>query len=307
MKNNLNINEEEVALVEQNLTTKNENTNSASQISPFFTKGETALLREIKHFNEVDNLLLHGKYSKNKEKNFGFFINVVHSEGKKIYYPILGNTIDEIFIAPNTLLHGYSYSFEVKIARRQEREKQANPFLLEAKTENLHEVIKLSEIELEVVKSEQKLKKIEKEVQDTETDLEKRRVEVDKQIENLLSEKQNEANQIIEQYNQTITDKSNEIEEKENLIANINIQISDIQIQLSEFSNKKSEMEATVNFLRQKINTCKNLEFMSEQDVNKYLDILKITPFEVGNNHLDFEKDLSANFPKLVTHIQNYL
>lgn len=87
MEDNLNVNEE-VALVEQNLTTENENTNSASQILPFLKKGESALLKEIKHFNEVDSLLFHGEFSINIEKKFGFFINVVHSEGKKIYYPI---------------------------------------------------------------------------------------------------------------------------------------------------------------------------------------------------------------------------
>lgn len=307
MEDNLNVNEEEVPLVEQNSPTKHDEEDLVNQIMPFFKKGEAALLREIKQFNELDNLLLHGEYSKNREKNFGFFINVRHSEGKKIYYPILGSTISKIFIAPNSLLHGAVYSFEVKIARRQKREGQANPFLLEAKTENLHEVIKLSEIQSEIVKSERKLNKIEKEIQNTETDLEKKRIEVSNQVENLLLEKESEANKIIEQHNQTIATKFNEIEEKENLIADMNIQISDVKIQLSEFTNKKSEMEATINFLRQKIDTFKNLEFMSEQDVNRYLHILTTAPFEVGNNHLDFEKDLSANFPKLATHIQNYL
>jgi hypothetical protein len=66
-------------------------------------------------------------------------------------------------------------------------------------------------------------------------------------------------------------------------------------------------MEDTLNFLRQKIDVCKNLEFLSEQDGNRYLDVLKTAPFEVGENYLDFERDLSANYPRLVTHIQNYL
>lgn len=282
MEDNLNVNEEEVPLVEQNPSTERDKTDLINPIMPFFKKGEAALLREIKQFNELENLLLTGEYSKNRERNFGFFINVRHHEGRRIYYPMLKDVISKVFIAPNTLLHGSTYTFEVKIARRQERDDQGNPFLLEAKTENLREVIKLSEIQTEVIKTEQKLKNIENELHDIETAFEKRRIDVNSQIENMLSE-------------------------KENLIADINLQVSDAQIKLSEFSNKKSEMEATINFLRQKIDTCKNLEFMSEQDVNKYLEVLTTSPFEVGSNYLDFEKDLSANFSRLVTHIQHFL
>ncbi len=307
MEDNLTVNEEDMPLVEQNSPTGHDETDPINQIMPFFKEEETVLLKEIKQFNELENLFLCGEYSKNKEKNFGFFMNVRHYEGKKIYYPILNGVINKIFIAPNTLSDGGTYTFEVKIAKRREREAQGNPFLLEAKTENLQEVIKLSEIQSKVIKTEQKLKEIKKEIQDSEADLEKRRIEVSRQVEKLLSEKESEANEIIEQYNQDIANKFNELGEKDNLIADINNQISDAQTQLLEFSNKKYEMEATINFLRQKIDTCKNLEFMSEQDANRYLEILTTTPFEVGQNYLDFEKDLSANFPKLVTHIQNYL
>ena len=278
----MNVSEEKVPLVEQNSTMEHDENDLINQIMPCFEKGEAELLREIKQFNALDNLFLIGEYNKHREKNFGFFINVRHYEGKSIYYPILNGVISRVFIAPNTLSHGVTYTFEVKIARQKEREAQANPFLLEAKTENLQEVVKLSEIQTEVVKTEQKLKNVEKEIQDVETAFEKRRIEVNNQIENMLSE-------------------------KENLVADIDIKISAAQIQLSEFSNKKSEMEATINFLRQKVDTCKNLEFLSEQDANRYLEILTTSPFEVGNNYIDFEKDLLASFPKLVTHIQNYL
>jgi len=307
MEDTLNVNEEEVPLVEHNSTKVGDQTDEVNQIMPFFKKGEAALLREVKQFNELDNLFLSGEYSKNRERNFGFFINVRYYEGKKIYYPILGGVINKIFVAPNTLTHGSIYTFEVKIAKRQEREGQANPFLLEAKTENIQEVIKLSEIQSEIVKTERKLKKVEKEIQETEADLEKRQIEVNKKVENLLLEKETEANKIIEQYNAAITSKYNQIEEKDKLLAELEIDITNTKNQLSEFTNKKSEMEATINFLRQKIDTCKNLEFLSEQDVNKYLEILTTTPFNLGNSHLDFERDLSASFPALVIHVQNYL
>ncbi len=303
MEDNLNDHTEKISAVEQNSTIESDETDIVSQIIPFFNKREADLLKEIKKYNEVEGLLLRGEYRKNRERNFGFFINVHHSDGKIIYYPFLDSAIRKIFIAPNNLLNGNTYSFEVKIARRQEREAQANPFLLEAKTENIKEAIKLSELELELTKSELKLRKIEKEIQENEIDLEKKKIEVDEQLEKSLSA----SSKIIEYYDETINYKFEEIQEKEVTIKNLEDQITGIKIQLSEYLNYKYVMETTINLLRQKIEVCKNLEFISDQDVKRYLDVLKTTNFEIGENYLDFEKDLLANFPKLVTHIQNYL
>ena len=89
MEDNLNIDAEQVPLVEQNLPTKHDEPNLVNPIIPFKKKGESALLREIKQFNELENLFLSGEYRKNKENNFGFFTKVQHYKGKKIYYPIL--------------------------------------------------------------------------------------------------------------------------------------------------------------------------------------------------------------------------
>ena len=281
----MTINEKEVTLVENDfipiyddsdvadqvlLDTINENslvkidttdTDVADQRIPFFKKGDAALLKEIKQFNNLENLVLTGEYSKHIEKNFGFFRNIQHYEGKEIYYPVIGSLINKIFINTNALSNGAIYTFEVKIARLTEREYQGNPFLLEASIKNIQEIIKLSEIQQEILKKEIELKKFENEIQNIELDFEKRKNDGIIQVNNFLQEKEIEANKINEQYNLTIAHKFNELEQKENLIAEMDNEIFNIQTQLSEYSNKKSEMESTLNFLRQKIETCKNLEF----------------------------------------------
>lgn len=139
MKNNLSDDIKKTPIDEFNSTIASSEPDIISRLLPFFEKDEVALFKEIKQFNKVENLILQGVYHKNKENNFGFFINVGHSSGKKIRYPFLdkNNSITNIFIAPNNLLSGNTYSFEVKIAKREERIKQVNPFLLEAKIQNI--------------------------------------------------------------------------------------------------------------------------------------------------------------------------
>ena len=270
--------EQETLLPESYSTIESLENDTVNLLMPFFEKNDTFIIREIKRFNELDTLLLNGRYSKNRERNFGFFNNVRNLEGKRIYYPILKELIDSVFVAPNMLVHGNTYTFEVKVARKEKRKTQSNPFLLEAKTDNIQEVVVLSELKLEVLKTQQLIT----------------------EVESLFIQKESEANQVIEEYNQAIINKYNEIQVKESLIFDLNNQ-------LSEFTNKKSEMEVTINFLRQKIDICKNLEFMSQQDGDKFLQILGTEPFNMGDEYLDFEKYLSASFPNLVNHLQNYL
>jgi len=271
MEDNVNNDKEMNSLVEQNQTSDSDETNKISPFTPFFKRGEASLLREIKQFNEIDNLLLKGEYKKSRDSDFGFFENISHQSGKEILYPILKTHINSIYVPPNYLIEGRIYTFEVKIGHYRERERKLNPFLLQTKIESIEESIQLSEIQSKILEENK-----------------------------LLFDIQEKATGIIKQYDQTI-------DEKENFISNLNAQLSEIKTQLSEYSNTKSQMEDTLNFLRQKIDVCKNLEFLSEQDGNRYLDVLKTAPFEVGENYLDFERDLSANYPRLVTHIQNYL
>lgn len=271
MEDNVNNDKEMNSLVVKNQTSDSDETNIISPITPFFKRGEASLLREIKEFNEINNLLLKGEYKKSRDSDFGFFENISHQSGKKILYPILKTYIDSVYVSPNYLTEGRIYTFEVKIGHYKERQRKLNPFLLQTKMESIEESIQLSEIQSKILEENK-----------------------------LLLDIQEKATNIIKQYDQNI-------DEKENFLTNLNAQLSEIKTQLSEYSNTKSQMEDTLNFLRQKIDVCKNLEFLSEQDGNKYLDVLKTAPFEVGENYLDFERDLSANYPRLVTHIQNYL
>lgn len=249
-----------------------DSTEQARELNLYFNSPQQQLLSEIKKHNNIESLVFNGEYNQEvKGRNFGFFTKIAHESGERMYYPILNEKIEDIFIATNELTSGKRYSFLVQIARKPEREKRNNPFLLQAKLEKVEEIIQLTETLQEIVEKKERLKEIEIEIKN-----------------------------IVKNNNITITQKINEITEKENIIADKNIQICNLQTQISE-------METTISFLRQKIDTCKNLEFMSEQDINRYLEILTTSPFEVGNDYLDFEKDLSANFPKLVTHIQNYL
>jgi hypothetical protein len=299
------------SLVEQNQTSDSDQTNIISSITPFFKKGEASLLREIKRLNEVENLLLKGRYKKIKDKNFGFFKDIRHISGKELFYPILNTSINLIFVPPNYLSDGSIYTFEVKIAKEIERQNQKNPFLLRTKMESIEESIQLSEIQSKILEENKLLldiqekatgiiKQYDQTIDEKENFLSNLNAQLSEEENKLLLDIQEKATGIIKQYDQTI-------DEKENFLSNLNAQLSEIKIQLSDYSNTKSQMEDTLNFLRQKIDVCKNLEFLSEQDGNRYLDVLKTAPFEVGENYLDFERDLSANYPRLVTHIQNYL
>lgn len=277
------------------------------QIMSCFKKGDSALLREIKKYNNVDSLVLLGEYRKLNGKDFGFFKKVHHFEGNELFYPILNYKINNIFIAPNNLTDGKTYFFEVKIARLKERESQANPFLLEARTDNIEEVMVLSDIKTELEKYQSRLKEIQDKLENSENELEKKIREVNTQVDRILKEREDDANLVVDQLNQKIKNKSDEFDKKEILITNINYQLSEVQSQLSDYLNKKTEMESTIYFLRQKIDVCKNFEFMSNEDINSYLNVLETKSLILGDKYLDFEKDLSANFPKLATHIQSYL
>ena len=277
------------------------------QILSYFRKGDSALLREIKKYNNVDSLVLLGEYRKLNGRDFGFFKKVHHFEGNELFYPILNFKINDIFIAPNNLTEGKTYFFEVKIARRKERESQANPFLLEARTDSIEEVVVLSDIKTELEKYQSRLKEIQNKLENSENELAIKIREVNTQVDRILKEREDDANLIVDQLNQKIKSKSEEFDKKEILITDINYQLSEVQSQLSDYLNKKTEMESTIYFLRQKIEVCKNFEFMSHEDINLYLNVLETNSIELEDKYLDFEKDLSANYSKLSIHIQSYL
>lgn len=295
------------------------NSEQKGELLSYYKLKEKNILKEIKKHNQVDSLIFNGEFTPDTQgRGFGFFKKVNHESGVKLFYPIIEDRIDDIYIGTNGLIKGKRYLFLVQLARITEREKKNNPFLLQVKNDTAEEIILLTDAQHEISIKEQRLKVIREEVNKAESSLEQKTNEINDKLEGIRTKKENEIDvfikqkdeelrSIIEDYNTKIEAKQKEFADKENNVATINSQINILESGLNEVKEKKSQMEATINFLRQKINTCKNLEFLSEEDGNKYLDILTTKPFALGDTHLDFEKDLSADFPALVTHIQNYL
>lgn len=130
----------------------------------------------------------------------------------------------------------------------------------------------------------------------------------EKEIEREFTKKTNELCETIATLKEGVKQESLKIEADFIEFEDIYVQAQNqLHSQFDELLNKKNQMENHLQFLKEKIDVCKKLGFLSSSDANKYLGILSAQPFEVENKYLDFEKDLSANFPKLVTHIQNYL
>src|SRR5690606_19684168 len=76
---------------------------------------------------------------------------------------------------------------------------------------------------------------------------------------------------------------------------------------ITELLKTKTDMETSIKFLSQKLELCKNLEFISDDEADKYLNNLKLETFQRPENHLDFNDDFNGDFAKLTEHIQLFL
>lgn len=268
-------------------------------LEPYFKKGDGALLKEIKKHNSIPDFIFEGEYRKIEGKGFGFFKNISHLNGTILTYPISNDSIDEIFIPTGELSNGKRYSFEATIARRNERTKKANPFLLQAKSENIKEIIELSAIIQELKVKQEKLEEINTYLEKAEEHFEERKEEIEEKVSKVLQEKQSEANEIIETYQETINQKFNEIQNKEKELSSLNETVE-------ATNNHLQKMENLISTLKDRVALCRNLQFITEEDENKYLNLLTAKEFKPVN-HLDFENDLENNFSKLADHIHAYL
>lgn len=275
------------------------------ELAEYFEKSKKELIKEIKDHNGVDSLILNGTYE--SKENFGFFKNVIHEEGQTLEYPIILQEIDQIYTSLGSLENDKTYSFLVQIAKKFEREKKLNPFLLEAKVKDVKEVEVLTSVQKEIENKRQILDRIKKELLESEELLEKKLEEIEQQVEQLKKEKETEANQIIEEYNLEIKSVFQELEGHRKTLDLKHKEVLEIKKQLKDYSIKKLKMEDTLNFLKSKIEICKNLEFLSSKDAEKYILQLKSDSFKVGNEYYDFEKDFRRKFPALVKHIVHYL
>lgn len=268
-------------------------------LEPFFKKGDGALLKEIKKHNSIPDFIFEGDFRKIEGNGFGFFKNISHQNGTVLTYPVSNDSIDEIFIPSGELSNGKRYSFEATIARRNERIKKANPFLLQAKSENIKEIIALSAISQELKVKQEKLEEINTYLEKAEEHFEEKKEEIEEKVSKVLQEKQSEANEIIETYQETINQKFNEIQNKEKELSSLNETVE-------ETNNHLQKMENLISTLKDRVSLCRNLQFISEDDENKYLNLLSAKEFKPENHH-DFEKDFEKNFSKLSEHIHAYL
>jgi MoxR-like ATPase/rubrerythrin len=257
------------------------------------------LLIEIKKHNSILDLIFEGDFRKIEGNSFGFFKNISHQNGATPTYPVSNDLIDEIFIPSGELSNGKRYSFEATIARRNERTKKANPFLLQARSENIKEIIELSAISQELKVKQEKLEEINTYLEKAEQHFEEKKEEIEEKVSKVFQEKQSEANEIIETYQEIINHKFNEIQNKEKELSSLNQAVE-------ATNNHLQKMENLLSTLKERVSLCRNLQFISEDDENKYLNLLSAKEFKPENHH-DFEKDFENNFSKLSEHIHAYL
>lgn len=270
-----------------------------NQYEKFFKINERTILTEFKQHNSIDNLLLEGEYRRIPNKPFGYFKLVLHSNGKELTYPISNDTVNDIFIGTSELKDGKRYSFEARLAKPFEREKYANPFLLEAKSDFIQEIEQLSEVKRDLDLKKTKLKELETFLQNVESEFEVQKQQLEDRVNQAFEEKQAEANSIIEKYQETINQRFQEIQSQEK-------ELTSLKDTVEVTNNQLQKMENLLNTLKERVTLCRNLQFISEDDENKYLNLLSAKEFK-PINHLDFEKDFEKNFSKLSEHIHAYL
>lgn len=268
-------------------------------LEPYFKKGDRSLLKEIKKHNSIPDFIFEGEYRKTEGNGFGFFKNISHQNGTILTYPVSNDSIDEIFIPTGELSNGKRYSFEATIARRNVRTQKASPFLLQAKCENIQEIIEISAISQELKVKQEKLEEINTYLEKAEEYFEEKKEEILEKVSKFLQEKQSEANEIIGTYQETINQKFNEIHNKEKELSSLNETVE-------ATNNHLQRMENIISTLKDRISLCRNLQFISEDDENKYLNLLSAKEVKRENFH-DFEKEFEKNFSKLSEHIHAYL
>ncbi|MBK9635711.1 MAG: hypothetical protein IPO64_14810 [Bacteroidetes bacterium] len=128
--------------------------------------------------------------------------------------------------------------------------KKANPFLLQAKSENLKEIIELSAISQEIKVKQEKLAEINNFLGNIEEHFEQRKSEVEQDVLIELQKKQEEANSIIEDYNKAIINKYNEVQEKKDelilLSENVEKRKFEIDEELSRVFKRTDKINKTI-------------------------------------------------------------
>lgn len=286
---------------------KNKLNDIEKRLKKYFGKSKEQLIFEILMYNRIDNLLLSGVYNKIIGQTYGFFKSVRHENGNLIYYPLTNELIDEIFISTSELENKKKYIFEAEISKEYIRIRKNNPFLIQAKTTNIQKVIELSVIEEKIGLKRLELNDLENKLNNSDNLYKQKLQEIETKVAAQKEEKQEEANQTIEEYNNEIISLYDKINLGNQELKKLTENIEKGHSVLDNLNEKRSKMESTIKFLQNKIEICKNLEFLAEDEVNKYLNILSSTVQLQTENYLNFETDLNSDFSVLATHIQHYL
>ena len=281
--------------------------NTAS-LEKYFKWSESKLLQEILIHNQIDKLVFQGIYKPDASGgNFGFFNEVKHISGRFLNYPCELGDIGSVFILSSKLENGKEYTFEVQMAQLKNREKKKNPFLLQAKRNSTYKINELSELQSIINEKQSHLAQLNTDISNIETELNIEKEKIIEQVTELKREKESEANEIIEEYNNQIKDKFALLEVKDKELKTITEECLVNSQKLNELNIIKSDMEASIEFLKQKIELCKSLEFISDNDANKYLNTLTETSFETPEGLLDMQNDFDNDYSALAEHIQLFL
>ena len=299
------------------------------ELATYFNFSETQILDKIKFDCQIDNLIFKGRFEPVFGKSFGFLKDVEHITGQKLLYPVLQSDIDALFIVSDKLEAKTYYTFEVKVASKKERIKYNNPFLLQAKDINIQEIIQLSELDGHILQRQEKLTQIENSVTVANNTFAQKLADFDAEKAAILEKDLIQRKERLKYIEDKIIDTGNTLAQK---LANFEIEKRAVldthllelenvkekyhqenervlieQARLSELTKQTTEMESTLELLRQKVNICQNLDFLTKEEADRYLVALDQKPFTRPNNHLDFKADLNENYPDLVKAIHNYL
>lgn len=261
------------------------------ELNKLLAQSSHDMIKQIKEVNNLDYLILSGQLTKSAGAgNFGFFEDVLDANGNNVFYPNYSENqgklrITKIFIPnPRELEEGERYFFECELSKSDERRKKRNPYLLQTTAKKVKKAESINEIALAV--------------EDKHTVLNELNQKIDK-IEEQIENKVKSANEAIETYQATINQKFNEIQTKEKELTSLNETVE-------ATNNHLQKMENLLSTLKDRVSLCRNLQFITEDDENKYLNLLSAKEFKPVN-HLDFDSDFEKSFSKLADHIHAYL
>jgi hypothetical protein len=247
--------------------------NDEQEFNKLLAKPGSELIKDILAYNQISSLVLSEVLTVNPGSRYGYFKSVLDHNGREIKYPN-GNDLDRIYIYdPYELETGERYYFECELASLNEKRKWNNPYLLKTTFDTVQQGEKLNSL----VKA-----------------IEEKNYEI------------NELNETIKYCEETIAQKITEISKNESLMSELSEKIEFNKIQLDKIRNQKTEMENTIKILQQKINICRKLEFLNEDEERQYISISR-EKYVIPSNYLNFENELESSFVKLADHVHQYL